>query len=256
MKKVALVTGSTRGIGRAIAISLLKSGYFVFFSARTPEAEKDDVLREAREISPDCDYIKCDVSSASDREETISRIMESRNRLDVLVNNAGVAPLVRQDILETTAESFDRVLGINLKGAFFMCQEGARAMLKSVAEHEGVAPKIINISSISAYVSSPNRPEYCISKAGVSMVTALFADRLSETPIRVFEIRPGIIETDMTSVVKEKYDRLIAEGLTPIKRFGQPQDVADMVLAVCSGLLDFTVGQVLNADGGFHLRKL
>ncbi|MBR4428238.1 MAG: SDR family oxidoreductase, partial [Clostridia bacterium] len=152
---------------------------------------------------------------------------------------------------------FDEVLGVNLKGTFFMCQAAAKIMLKLKSSRlEDYRPRIINIGSMSAYTSSTSRGEYCVSKAGVGMVTLLFADRLAEAGIPVFEIRPGIIDTDMTKIVHEKYENLISGGLTPIKRFGQPKDVADMVVACCSGLLDFTTGQTLDADGGFHIRRL
>lgn len=190
------------------------------------------------------------------RRSTVAEVMKRHGRLDVLVNNAGVAPKVRMDLLENKEESYDFVMNINLKGTFYMCQEGAKAMLQTIEKDAAATPKIINISSCSSYASSPNRPEYCISKAGISMVTKLYAERLAETNIRVFEVQPGIIASDMTSVVKEKYDKLIAEGITPIKRFGKPEDVAKMVLAACSGLLDFTIAQVLNADGGFHQQRL
>ncbi len=160
------------------------------------------------------------------------------------------------DILETTEESMDRVLGINLKSTFFLSQAVANIMRREVGEIAGIAPKIVNISSISAYTSSTMRAEYCISKAAISMVTQLFADRLADEGINVYEIRPGIINTDMTSVVKEKYDALIANGLTPIKRWGQPVDVANAVSVVCSGMLNFSTGEVINVDGGFHIRRL
>ena len=204
-----------------------------------------------------CYYLACDISSNRDRQEVFRKIIAREGRLDVLVNNAGVAPLVRQDLLETTAESFERVLNINLFGTFFMCQEAARHMVVLKQTLNGdYAPRIINISSISAYTSSTNRPEYCISKAGISMITTLFADRLAEDGIRVFEIRPGIIATDMTEGVHEKYAKLIDDGILPIRKFGEPEDVANAVLAACSGLLDYTTGQVINADGGFHIRRM
>ena len=184
-------------------------------------------------------------------------MLERYGRLDLLVNNAGVAPLQRVDLLEMTEESFDRVLGINLKGTMFMCQAAARAMLAGKAQGlPDYQPRIVNIGSISAYTSSTSRGEYCISKAGVGMVTMLFADRLAHEGIPVFEVRPGIIDTDMTKVVHDKYDRLIADGLLPVRRFGKPEDVAKMVLACASGLLDYAAGQVLDADGGFALRRL
>lgn len=173
----------------------------------------------------------------------------------MLVNNAGVAPLVREDILEMTEESFDRVIGINLKGTLFMSQLAAKMML----DHPNTMdynPRIINIGSISAYTSSTARGEYCISKAGIAMVTQLFADRLAEVEIPVFEVRPGIIATDMTEKVHDKYAAMIKGGLLPIPRFGKPEDVADMVEACCTGLMDYAAGQVLNADGGFSLRRL
>ena len=178
-------------------------------------------------------------------------------RVDLLVNNAGVACEKRLDILETTEESFDRLLRINTKGTFFMCRLFARHMIEQKQKDAEYVPRIVNISSVSAYTSSVSRGEYCISKAGISMVTKLFADRLAEYGIPVFEVRPGIIATDMTECVKEKYDRMISEeGITPIRRWGTPEDVANCVLAAASGLLDFGTGTVLNADGGFHIRRL
>ncbi|MDO4740963.1 MAG: 3-ketoacyl-ACP reductase, partial [Eubacteriales bacterium] len=247
--KTALVTGSSRGIGRGIADLLLDSGYTVIYSGTRPQRPDN--------LSEDCDYIGCDISDSAQRKAAFDYVLGRYGRLDVLVNNAGVAPLVRADILETTEESFDRVLGINLKGTFFMCQAAANIMSAALQENlEDYTPRIVNIGSMSAYTSSTSRGEYCISKAGVSMVTTLFADRLAALGIPVFEVRPGIIDTDMTKVVHEKYENLIAGGLTPIPRFGKPEDVAKMVLACCSGMLDFSAGQVLNADGGFAIRRL
>ncbi len=255
MKKVAVVTGSARGIGHTTGRTLAREGYFVVFSDVRPEIESSEILRDVTE-GP-CTYIKCDISKEDDRATLFNRVIDEYGRIDVLVNNAGVAPLVRADLLETGIESFSRVMEINLYGTFFMCQRAANTMIEcKKLGLENYAPRIINIASMSSYTSSPNRPEYCISKAGISMVTLLFADRLASEGIPVFEVRPGIIMTDMTSVVKEKYEKLISEGVTPIRRFGQPQDVANMVLAACTGLLDFTTGQVLNADGGFHIQRL
>jgi len=240
--RVAVVTGSTRGIGRAIADALEEEGYFVVRSGAKP-------LDAAN-------YIPCDISKAEDRERFFDEIRRLYGRLDLLVNNAGVAPPERLDILQTTQESYDYVMDVNLKGTFFMCQRAAAYMLELQSALEDYRPRIINVSSISAYTSSTSRGEYCISKAGVSMVTRLFADRLAQHGIPVFEVRPGVILTDMTAPAKEKYQKLIDEGLTPIKRFGKPEDVADCVLALCSGWLDFAAGQVIDADGGFHLRRL
>ena len=230
-KKIAIVTGATRGIGLSIAENLCKTGY--------------DVVNADITSDP-----SCDISNPEDRQRLLEYVLTKYGRVDLLVNNAGVAPAVRQDLLETTQDSFQRVLRINLEGTFFMCQLFANQMVKQGSG------RIVNIASISSYTSSVNRGEYCISKAGVSMVTQLFADRLAEYGIGVFEIRPGIILTDMTVKVKEKYEKLISEGLTPIQRFGQPQDVADAVMAIASGNLDFATGQVINADGGFHIRRL
>ena len=239
---VAAVTGSTRGIGRAIADALAREGYTIVRSGTSP---KDGA-----------GYIPCDISKAQDRERLFDEIDRRYGRLDLLVNNAGVAPLERLDLLQTTEESFRRVLDINLLGTFFLCQRAANYMLERQGTLTDYHPRIVNISSISAYTSSTSRGEYCVSKAGVSMVTQLFAGRLADAGIPVFEVRPGIILTDMTAPVREKYQKLIDEGLTPIRRFGQPEDVADCVLALCSGRLDFAAGQVIDADGGFHLRRL
>ena len=254
---IAVVTGSTRGIGMGIAKKLLREGYYVLLSGTQPDSRKEEILALLLEegFGERCDYLKCDIASQGDRDALFAYVASQYGRLDVLVNNAGVAPLVREDLLAMSPESMDRLLDINLKGSFFMCQGAAKLMLELGAPG-GLPQRIINISSISAYTTSTNRGEYCISKAGVSMVTQLFADRLAGEGILVFEVRPGIILTDMTAVVKDKYEKLIDEGLTPIGRMGQPCDVADMVYAACSGLLDFTTGQVLNADGGFHLRRL
>ena len=244
----AFVTGSTRGIGRGIAEALRREGWRVFFSGTRKEPPAD--------LPAGADYIPCDISRAEDRQAALEEILRRCGRIDLLVNNAGVAPLERRDILEMTEESFDRVLGINLKGTLFMCQLFAREM---IAERDRVSewqPRIVNIGSMSAYTSSTSRGEYCISKAGVGMVTKLFADRLAAEGIPVFEVRPGIIDTDMTKVVHEKYERMIGEGLLPVRRFGKPEDVAGMVLACAGGLLDYSAGQVLDADGGFSLRRL
>ena len=240
-KKIAVVTGASRGIGRCIAENLEQHGYCAVYASRSqPEGLNAEAL-----------YVPCDVSVPDDRKRLLGETVNRYGRVDLLVNNAGVAPEQRLDILETTEESFRRLMRINLESAFFMCQLFANQMIKQSGK-----ARIINIASISSYTSSVSRGEYCVSKAGVSMVTQLFADRLAEFDIGVFEIRPGIILTDMTAAVKDKYARLIEGGLTPIKRFGKPQDIADVVLAVESGSFDFCTGQVFNADGGFHIRRL
>lgn len=247
--KTALVTGSSRGIGRAIADMLYDNGYTVIYSGTKPQRPDN--------LPPERDFFPCDIADAAQRQAAIAHVLDRYGRLDLLVNNAGVAPLVRRDLLEMDEESFDRVIGINLKGTLFMCQLAAKAMLAGKEQDlPDYHPRIVNTGSMSAYTSSTSRGEYCISKAGLGMVTKLFADRLAAEGIPVFEVRPGIIDTDMTKVVHEKYDRLIRDGLLPIPRFGKPEDVAKMVLACASGLLDYSAGQVLDADGGFALRRL
>lgn len=260
--KVALVTGSTRGIGEQIVLELAKNGFSIVINEETAEKLSDEYLQKLSDIyKAEVDgrylYVRMDISKSGDRDNLIKKIKEKFGRIDVLVNNAGVAPRERNDILNGTEESFDWVLSINLKGPYFLTQAIANWMiqLKDTVK-EGYQPYIINISSISSFTSSPNRGEYCISKAGVSMMTKLYADRLSEYNIPVFEISPGIIETPMTAGVKEKYNKLIDDGLTPIKRWGKPIDIAKTIIAIVSGLLPFSTGTVLNVDGGFHLHRL
>lgn len=254
-KRVAFVTGSTRGIGKSCAEILAESGYHVIVSSSREAHEAELAFKDwDREKYT---YVKCDISDPDSRRKAFEFIEKNFGRLDLMVNNAGVACKERLDILETTGESFDRLMDINLKGTFFMCQKAAQYMISKLGRIDDYEPRIINISSISAYTSSVSRGEYCISKAGISMVTKLFADRLSGYSIPVFEVRPGIIMTDMTECVKDKYIKMIEEdGITPVKRMGQPEDVAKCVKAAASGLLDFGTGTVLNADGGFNIRRL
>lgn len=257
VQKVAAVTGSRRGIGRAIAEELAREGYFILLSGVTPLDEGVEALDALRGAGYQADYLCCDISQPADREAFFRAIRERYGRLDVMVNNAGVAPTVRMDLLETTVESFERLLRVNLEGTFFMCQQAANLMI--ALQKQGLpdyTPRMVNLSSISSFTSSVNRGEYCVSKAGISMVTKLFADKLAAYGIPVFEVQPGIILTDMTAGVREKYERLIAEGVTPIRRMGQPKDVADCVVAAVSGRLDFATGQVLYPDGGFRLQRL
>lgn len=245
--KVALVTGSARGMGYCIANSLKINNYTVVYA---------DIAKKPDTLSNDDFYIEANIAKDKDRKMMIKAVKEKYGRLDVLVNNAGVAPKERNDLLDMSEESFDRVIGINLKGTLFLSQEAAKQMIMDKKRLDDYNPRIINISSISADTSSTSRGQYCISKAGISMTTMLFADRLADEGIVVFEVRPGIIETHMTETVHDKYDKLIQDGLLPIKKFGKPQDVANVVLAACSGLLDYTSGQILYADGGFHIRRL
>lgn len=253
-RPVAIVTGASRGIGRAIALELAALGFDLVVN-RT-KAEPPTIIKEIEELGGRCEFVQGDISKAEDRQQLIDLAKSKFGRCDMLVNNTGVAPLQRMDILDATEESFDRVMGINLKGPYFLTQLVANWMIEQRKRHPNRPLRIVNIGSISAYTSSPSRGEYCISKAGISMMTKLYADRLAEYNIGVFEISPGIIQTDMTSAVKDKYDKLIAEGLTPIKRWGQPKDVAKAVGAIAEGRFDFSTGTVINVDGGFHLRRL
>lgn len=262
-RPVALVTGASRGIGKAIAIELASLGYDLVVNHFdvTAEGEPDESFaqqtqKEIENLGARCKILRGDVSSTEDRTRLVDFAKGEFARCDLLVNNAGVAPVKRTDILEGTEESFDRVMGINLKGPYFLTQLVANWMIRQKKEYPDRMFRIINIGSASAYTSSPNRGEYCVSKAGLSMMTKLYADRLAEYGIGVFEIRPGIIATDMTNVVKDKYDKLIAEGVAPIKRWGHPEDVAKAVGAIAQGRLDFSTGEVINVDGGFHLRRL
>jgi NAD(P)-dependent dehydrogenase (short-subunit alcohol dehydrogenase family) len=255
-RKVALITGAARGIGNGIACQLASDGFAIAIMDVIDEEKVAENIEKVKKTGMPVIYFKADITSETSRKEVVDSIMSKFGRIDVLVNNAGVGPKKRLDILETTEESMDFVLGINIKGTFFLSQLVANIMVKEIKEVEGIQPVIVNISSNSAYTSSPSRGEYCISKAGVSMITTLFADRLAEYGINVYEIRPGIIMTDMTTVVKDKYDALIANGITPIKRWGYPEDIANAVSLFCSGKLRFSTGEVINVDGGFHIRRL
>jgi 3-oxoacyl-[acyl-carrier protein] reductase len=255
-RKTALVTGGSRGIGKAIVLALAESQHDVVINYASQQQAALAVKEEAQRRGVSAEIFQADVSQKSDQSLLMEFIGNRFGRLDVLVNNAGIAPAVREDLLNAKEESFDRLISINLRGPFFLTQRVAKWMIELRQQIPEYTPIIINISSISAYTSSPNRAEYCISKAGVSMVTQLYADRLAEFEIPVFEIRPGIIDTDMTSAVKEKYDRLIGEGLTPIRRWGKPEDVGKAVAAIVGGYLPFSTGEVINVDGGFHLRRL
>lgn len=253
-RPVAIVTGASRGIGRGIALELAALGYdLVVNRARN---ERPDVIAETEALGVRCAFAPGNVAENKTRQRIVETARAEFGRCDLLVNNAGTAPPKRLDILEATEESFDYVMGVNLKGPYFLTQQVANWMIEQREQHFNRPFRIVNIGSISAYASSPARGEYCVSKAGMAMMTKLYADRLAEYDINVIEVSPGIIETDMTGAVKGKYDKLIGEGLTPIKRWGQPEDVAKAVGAVAEGRLDFSTGTVINVDGGFHLRRL
>ncbi len=255
-QKVAIVTGGARGIGFGIAMQLAKDGFAIAILDVLPAEDARENMAQIEETGQPVLYFQGDITKEQNRNAFVSKVVETYGRIDFLINNAGVAPKVRTDLLEMTEESFDFVMSINLKGTLFLSQAVAKEMIQQVKDGNDRQPMIVNIASISSYTSSPARGEYCISKAGISMLTNLFADRLSEYGILVYEIRPGIIYTDMTKVVKEKYDHMIEEGLLPIKRWGYPQDIADAVSVCCSGKLGYSTGQVLDIDGGFHLRRL
>jgi NAD(P)-dependent dehydrogenase (short-subunit alcohol dehydrogenase family) len=253
-RPVAIVTGASRGIGKAIALELARLGYDLVVNR--VQAAVPETKAEAEGLGARCEFVQGDIGKAKDRNRLVETTKSKFGRCDMVVNNAGGAPLKRLDILEATEESFDRVIGVNLKGPYFLTQQVANWMVEQRREYPQRALRIVNIGSISAYTSSPSRGEYCISKAGMRMMTMLYADRLAEYNIGVFEICPGIIATDMTSAAKDKYDKLIAEGLTPIRRWGRPQDVAAAVGAIAEGRLDFSTGCAIDVDGGFHLRRL
>ncbi|MHB8522476.1 MAG: 3-ketoacyl-ACP reductase [Limisphaerales bacterium] len=281
MNPVALITGASRGIGRGIALELAKIGHDLVVNfardasaaAKTAENCRTAALANQRKIR--VETCRADVSVAADRQALIGFTRATFGRLDLLVNNAGVAPDVRADITDASEASFDRLININVKGPYFLTQLAAKWMVAQAARRSALShrstgraighdqggtglsrPKIINISSISAYTASVNRGDYCIAKAGLSMVTALFATRLAEHGINVYEIRPGLIATDMTAPVKKKYDTLIRGGLTPLPHWGTPEDVGKAVAAIAQDLLPFSTGEVINVDGGFHLRTL
>ncbi|MDW8131402.1 MAG: 3-ketoacyl-ACP reductase [Bryobacterales bacterium] len=244
-RPTALVTGASRGIGRAIAAELARTHRVI----GTYRGRRD--AAESLQAETGVEIFQCDVGSRQDREALIAFARERFGRLDLLVNNAGMAPRERRDILEATEESFDEVIATNLKGPYFLTQAAARWM-----REQGGGGRIVFITSISAYTASVNRGEYCISKAGLSMAAALWAQRLAADGILVFEVRPGIIRTDMIAAVEKIYEERIAGGLLPQRRMGEPADVARAVRAIADGLLDYSTGQVLNVDGGFHLRGL
>ena len=253
--RTALVTGGSRGIGLSIVKELGLHGYRVALMATRPEEEYPESTEILRKAGVDYFWFSGDISNSEDRKRVVLQALEALGTFDVLVNNAGVAPKVRADLLTMTEESFDYVIGANTKANMFMTQAVALQMMKQPL-HGDKRGTIINISSCSAEVSSVNRGEYCVSKAGISMLTKLYADRLAPEGIFVYEIRPGVIRTDMTSQVEEKYTELIKQGMFPIARWGVPEDVAKAVRAFCSDDFCYTTGNYIDVDGGFHIRRL
>ena len=253
---VALVTGASRGIGRAVALELGRQGYAVvvnYFRSADSAAEVTSTIKDAGGLA---EAVRGDVGSSADREQLVRATLEHFGRCDLLVNNAGITSPGRRDLLDATEESFDEVFATNLKGPFFLAQRAANAMIELIRGGKIPRGTIVNVSSISAYAVSTNRADYCLAKSAMPMMTWLLATRLADENIRVFEICPGVIASDMTAPVKEKYDQLIAGGLSPIRRWGQPEDVAQAVVAVASEAFPFSTGERINVDGGFHIRRL
>jgi 3-oxoacyl-[acyl-carrier protein] reductase len=265
--KVALVTGASRGIGRGIALELARLGFSLainFVRDRAAAMECRDECRRASPsgleagAAPSFEIMQADISRAPDRAALLQAVQERFGWLDLLVNNAGVAPSPRADLLEAGEESFDRMMRVNVRGPYFLTQAVANFWIVGIKHRQPDAarPKIVNISSVSAYAPSVNRGDYCMSKAALSMMTQLYAARLAEYGINVYEIRPGIVLTDMTEPVRQKYENLIAGGLTPLARWGTPADVGRAVAAIAEDRFPFSTGEVINVDGGFHLRRL
>jgi len=252
----ALVTGASRGIGRAIARELASLDYGVAVNYAHNAAAAEGVVAEIRDAGGRAFAVRGDVGRDPDRRGLVDTVLEQFGRLDVLVNNAGITSPGRNDLLEATEESWDRVFDTNLKGPYFLTQLAARAMIEQIESGRIAGGKVINISSISAYAVSTDRGDYCLSKSAMGMMTSLWAARLADQKIGVYEICPGVIDSDMTAPVRAKYDRLIEEGLSPIRRWGQAQDIARAVAAIVGDYFPFSTGERFNVDGGFHIRRL
>ena len=256
-KPVAVITGASRGIGRAVAIALAAEGYDIAAIGRSVDSEgmenlAPEVEKEGAQFFP----IGLDISCTDCQIEVVANILERYGRIDILVNNAGVAPLERSDVLEMTEESYDRVMNINLRGPLFFAQKVAKEMIWLKQQIIDYKPVIIFITSVSAVLSSTNRSEYCVSKAGLSMVSTVFADRLSHEGILVYEVRPGVIQTDMTAKIKDKYERLINEGLVPQKRWGLPSEIGKAVASIARDDWSFSTGMIFEISGGLNIHKL
>jgi 3-oxoacyl-[acyl-carrier protein] reductase len=255
-QRVALITGSSRGIGRGIAKQLCADGLAVVINYANSKAKAEVLVSELAGQGHHAIAVQGSVAEALDRQRIVEAAYNEWGRLDVLVNNAGITSPGRSDLLEATEESWDTVFSTNLKGPFFLSQYAANKMIPQIEAGKIECAQIVNISSISAYAVSTNRSDYCIAKAGMQMMTWQFATRLADENINVYEICPGVIASDMTAPVKEKYDKLIADGLTPIRRWGSTDDVAAAVSAIVDGKFPFSTGERFNVDGGFHLRRL
>lgn len=255
-QQIALITGGSRGIGLGIAQSLAKENWNLAINGMRHESAVKETLDALQNGKNEVIYCQGNIGESADRHRIIQQVINRFGQLNALINNAGVAPKERKDLLDMSEESYDRVMNINLKGTFFLSQLAAKEMVKSKEKDSEFPGVIINISSISATVVSVNRGQYCISKAGMSMVTQLFAARLGDIGIPVYEIRPGVISTDMTAVVKEKYDHLFQEGLSVQKRWGYPEDVALAVTSILKGDFPYSTGQVFMVDGGLTMPRL
>jgi NAD(P)-dependent dehydrogenase (short-subunit alcohol dehydrogenase family) len=256
MKPVALITGGSRGIGLGIAKALVKQGYRVAINGVRAADQVVESLKQLNAEGGEAIYCQGNVGSADDRRKIMEDIKAKWGQLNLLVNNAGVAPKERKDILEADEQSFDWLMGINLKGPYFLTQQAANWMIEQKTKNSKDSFSIINISSVSATIASVNRGEYCISKAGMSMSTKLWAARLGEFDIPVYEIQPGVIRTDMTAGVNEKYDKMIAAGLTLQRRWGQPEDLGKTVIALAEGMIPYATGQIIHTDGGMTIQTL
>ncbi len=254
--KVAIITGSGRGIGRGIAVQLAKAGWKIVINDignPDPPAETLDLVKKE---GSDGLIVLANITVAADRQRIVDETINKFGQIDLLVNNAGIGPRVRMDMLEIGEDSMNEVLAVNAIGPYFLTQLVSKRMISLIAEKKIESGKIVNIGSISAYTSSTSRAEYCVSKAAVAMNTLLYADRLASESINVYEIRPGIIQTPLTEIVKDKYDKLIAEGILPIKRWGQPEDIGKAIVAIAEDCLPYSTGQIIDVDGGFHLHRL
>ena len=254
--KVAIISGAGRGIGRGIAIQLARAGWTIVINDIGNPEPAAETLELVHQQGSDGLVIIANITLAADRQKILNETINRYGQIDLLVNNAGIGPRVRMDMLEISEESMNEVIAVNTIGPYFLTQLVSKKMIELISQKKIESAKIVNIGSISAYTSSTNRAEYCISKAALAMNTLLYADRLANEGINVYEIRPGIIRTPLTEIVKDKYDKLIAEGVTPIKRWGLPEDIARAIVAIAEDYLPFSTGQVIDVDGGFHIHRL
>jgi 3-oxoacyl-[acyl-carrier protein] reductase len=254
--KVAIITGAGRGIGRGISIQLARAGWTIVINDIGKSEPSAETLELVRQEGSDGMVVLANITLSTDRQRIVDETINKYGRIDLLVNNAGIGPRIRMDMLEINEESMNEVLAVNTIGPYFLTQIVSRKMIELISQKKMSLAKIVNIGSMSAYTSSTSRAEYCISKAAVAMNTLLYADRLANEGINVYEIRPGIIKTPLTEIVKDKYDKLISDGITPIKRWGQPEDIGKAIVAIAEDYFPFSTGQVIDVDGGFHIHRL